>query len=56
MGPGGGPEVLSGIGAADRQSTIEQGTLAHLLTSMAQSPTASSAIKDLAARAQGGAM
>ena len=56
MGPGGGPEVLQGVGAAARQGSVEQGTLTHLLTSMASNPNASSAIKDLAARAQGGAM
>jgi hypothetical protein len=56
MGPGGGPEALDGIGGAARQTTIEQGTLSHLLTTMAQNPMASSAVKDLAARAQGGAM
>jgi hypothetical protein len=56
MGPGGGPEVLDGIGAAAREGAVEQGTLSHLLTSIAASPGATSAIKDLAARAQGGAM
>jgi hypothetical protein len=45
---------LNGVGAAARQSTIEQGTLAHLLTSLAAQPNATSAIKDLAARAVGG--
>src|ERR1017187_9642011 len=35
MGPGGGPEVLQGVGAAARQGSVEQGTLTHLLTSMA---------------------
>lgn len=54
MGPGGGPEVLDGVGAAARQGAIEQGTLTHLLTSLAAQPGATSAIKDLAARAQGG--
>jgi hypothetical protein len=56
MGPGAGPEALTGIGAAARQNAVEQGTLTHLLTSMAQSPGATSAVKDLAARALGGAM
>ena len=54
QGPGAGPEALNGVGAAARQSTIEQGTLAHLLTSLAAQPNATSAIKDLAARAVGG--
>lgn len=54
VGPGAGPEALQGIGAAARQSTIEQGTLAHLLTSLAAQPTATSAIQDLAARAVSG--
>lgn len=54
MGPGIGPEGLTGIGAAARQNTIEQGTLTHLLTSLAAQPNATSAIRDLAARAQNG--
>ena len=56
MGPGGGPEVLDGIGGAAREGAVEQGTLSHLLTSIAANPGATSAIKDLAARAQGGAL
>jgi hypothetical protein len=56
VGPGAGPEALQGVGAAARQGSIEQGTLSHLLTSLAAQPNASSAIKDLAARAQGGAL
>src|ERR1019366_9296670 len=56
MGPGGGPEVLDGIGGAARDGAIEQGTLSHLLTGLAARPDATSAIKDLAARAQGGAL
>jgi hypothetical protein len=55
MGPGGGPESLTGIGAAARQGAVEQGTLTHLLTSLAAQPGATSAIKDLAVRAQNGA-
>ena len=54
MGPGGGPEALQGIGAAAREGTIEQGTLGNLLTNLAAAPGATSAIRDLAARAQGG--
>ena len=55
MGPGAGPEALQGVGAAARQGAVEQGTLAHLLTSLAAQPNSTAAIKDLAARAQGGA-
>lgn len=53
MGPGAGPESLTGVGAAARQNALEQGTLRHLLTSLAAQPNATSAIRDLAARAQG---
>src|ERR1035437_7628277 len=56
MGPGGGPETLDGIGGAARDGAIEQGTLSHLLTGLAARPDATSAIKDLAARAQNGAL
>lgn len=56
MGPGAGPEALTGIGAAAREGVIEQGTLSHLLTNLAASPGATAAIKDLASRAQGGAV
>lgn len=56
MGPGPGPEALTGIGAAARQGAVEQGTLSHLLTSLAAQPNSTSAIKDLAARANSGAM
>lgn len=56
VGPGAGPEALTGIGAATRDATVEQGTLQHLLGNLASSPGATSAIRDLAARAQSGAM
>ena len=56
VGPGGGPEALQGIGAAARQGAVEQGTLSHLLTSLASGPNATLAIKDLAARANAGVM
>ncbi len=56
VGPGAGPEALQGVGAAARQGAVEQGTLTHLLTSLAAGPNATSAIKDLAARAQSGVM
>jgi hypothetical protein len=55
-GAGAGPEVLSGVGGAARDGAIEQGTLQNLLGSMASSPGATSAIQDLAARAQGGSL
>ena len=54
IGPGGGPEVLSGVGAATRDNAIQQGTVAHLLANLAAQPNAPSAVQDLAARAQGG--
>ena len=56
VGPGGGPEALQGVGAAARDNAVEGGTLKNLLMGMAQSPGATSAIRDLAARAQGGAL
>lgn len=56
IGPGGGPEVLQGVGAAAREGAVEQGTLSNLLQSLASAPGAPSAIKDLASRAQSGAM
>ena len=56
VGPGAGPEALQGVGAAARQGAVEQGTLTHLLTSLAAQPNATSAIQDLAARAQSGAL
>src|ERR1019366_1401153 len=34
VGPGGGPEVLSGIGALANSGAAEQGTLQNLLSSM----------------------
>ena len=55
VGPGAGPEALQGVGAAAREGVVEQGTLTHLLTNLAAAPGATSAIKDLAARAQSGA-
>ena len=56
VGPGGGPEVLQGVGAAARETAVEQGTLRNLLTNMAAAPGATSALRDLAARANAGAM
>ena len=56
VGPGAGPEALGGVGAAARENVVEQGTLRNLLTNIAAAPGATSAIRDLAARAQGGVM
>lgn len=53
-GPGAGPEALQGVGAAAREGVIQQGTLRNLLTNLAAQPGATTAIQDLAARAQGG--
>lgn len=54
-GPGPGPESLQGVGAAARDNVVQQGTLKNLLTNLAAAPGATTAIRDLAARAQGGA-
>ncbi len=56
VGPGAGPEALTGVGAAARDSSIEQGTLSHLLQSMASQPSATSAIQFLADRAASGSL
>ena len=47
-GPGPGPESATGIGAIVNNGAAEQGTLKNLLSSMAQSPVASSAVRSLA--------
>jgi hypothetical protein len=54
VGPGAGPESLQGVGAVARDNAVQQGTLAHLLTSIAQAPGATDALRDLASRAQAG--
>ena len=54
-GPGGGPETLTGVGAAAREGAVDQATLKNLLTNMAAMPGSTAAIQDLAARAQSGA-
>lgn len=54
MGPGAGPEALTGVGAAAREGTVDQGTLANVLQSMASGPSATAAIRDLANRAMSG--
>lgn len=56
MGPGGGPEALQGVGALTRDNAVEQGTLSHLLQSMATQPGATQAVQDLANRALSGAL
>lgn len=56
VGPGHGPEGLTGVGAAARENVVQQGTLKNLLTSIASAPGATSALRDLAARATGGVM
>ena len=57
VGPGGGPEALTGIGAMAREGTLDQaGTLSNLLTNMAASPDATSAIRYLAGRAAQGVL
>jgi hypothetical protein len=54
VGPGGGPEILQGIGALAQQQGNESGSLKQLLGSMAATPGASTAIKDLASTAGAG--
>lgn len=56
VGPGGGPQVLNGIGGAAREGAVEQGTLTNLLQHLSTQPGATSAIQDLASRAMGGAV
>ena len=53
-GPGPGPEVLGGVGAAAANGAVEQGTLKSLLGSLANGPTSSTALRDLAAVAGAG--
>ena len=55
MGAGAGPQALTGVGAGARDNTIQQGTLANLLTTMAAQPTATAAVRQLATAAQAGA-
>jgi hypothetical protein len=54
MGPGAGPEALTGIGAVAREGVMGQATLGQLLSTLASQPNAPSAVQDLAVRAQGG--
>lgn len=53
-GPGAGPEALTGVGAAARDGSLQQGTLSNLLTSLASQPTATAAVRQLAMTAQAG--
>ena len=53
-GPGPGPESLQGVGVAAREGVVQQGTLRNLLTTLAAAPGATTAVRDLAARAVGG--
>lgn len=53
-GPGAGPEALTGVGAATRDNVLQQGTLSNLLTTMANQPTATAAVRQLAMVAQAG--
>ena len=48
-GPGPGPESMTGIGAIVANQAAEQGSLKNLLSSLANAPASSSAIRDLAA-------
>ena len=53
-GPGPGPEVLGGVGAAAANGAVEQGTLKSLLGTLANGPQSSTALRDLAAVAGAG--
>lgn len=53
-GAGPGPEALTGVGAVAANQSVEQGTLKNLLTSLANAPMSSGAIRDLAAVASAG--
>ena len=55
-GPGAGPEALQGVGAAARNSTVEQSTVKNLLTNLSAQPNAPTAVKALAAMAGTGQM
>lgn len=55
-GPGGGPQVLTGVGAAAREQVIQQGTISNLLQHLAVQPNATSAVKALANTALGGVL
>lgn len=54
VGPGAGPEALTGVGAAARENAMGQATLSQLLSTLAGKPGAPSAIQNLASLAQGG--
>lgn len=54
VGPGPGPQSLTGVGAAARENVVEQGTLNNLLQSLSSQPNATSAVKALASIAAAG--
>lgn len=47
-GPGAGPEALTGVGAIVNNGAAQDGSLKNLLSSLAQSPLASAAVRSLA--------
>ena len=47
-GPGMGPEGMTGLGAVVNNGNAEAGTLKNLLSSLAQSPNSSAAVRSLA--------
>lgn len=51
QGPGAGPEVMQGVGAAAQALGNENTTLKGLLSSLAASPLAGQGIRDLAQNA-----
>lgn len=56
IGPGAGPEALTGIGAAAQTGAVEQGTLNNYIQQLSSQPNATTAIRALAAQAGAGAM
>lgn len=54
VGPGAGPEALTGVGAVAREGVMGQATLSQFLSTLASQPNAPSAVQDLASRARGG--
>ena len=54
IGPGAGPEALTGIGGITRDNMMGQATLGQLLSQLASQPGAPSAVQDLATRASAG--
>lgn len=54
VGPGGGPDMLTGVGAAARNGALDQATLGNLLDSMTTTPGTTTQIIDLAQRLASG--